>query len=750
MRNGISKYVLISGLLLVANIVMAEYKVKVTPLVHEVKDLSQRTSKILDQNGERCALIKFETSLGEEIKFNFGALQSEHRELHDDEVWIWVSADVKKITIRCTNCTPLKDYRVSLKPGNVYSAKITTGLPQESSAYQNVNFYCEHVPYSISIDGAAPVVCNDQRFTDTLTIGKHDVLIQARLYKPYTAKFRVNRSKAHNDTIKLEPNYGEILVSASQPECVVRVDEEEHEATGSIKIEPGFHNVVVVKDRYERFEKTVEVKVGEKTEVLANLVPAFALFVIQPAEEETEIWVDDKFRGHNMREVELRWGEHTIEGRRAGYDTWEYSTHDFNANTPRTIRIPKLNRQYGSIRISFFPTDAYVYVDGRPVVTDGGSYVDLHVPTGPHFVQIRKTDYTAVRDSFTVAQGKPFIRDYQLESVPHGIVNITTEDSIAIYCWNEIDYEPYFIGRGYYSGKLPVGRNRITLENLDGVSCQYDMFVNEGPNNPPVQFDYTRKLMVRTNSFGKPKVQLVSDRGTYEIKANKKVKVMPQKYKLYVSKKGYETYVDSIDMSVPNVKKRVYYAELKREGDTLDTSKPSGSRRSSSRVLQRYYDNAGTWFIGVIDLGYTFSFVDTAHIIHLGIVPFRYKMLGVSLADFEMSVKGLIDEAARKTICYTPKLSLVLPCGEGFAFTLYGGVSVNLYDAVNGGPTVDGKQVIRTDVIGGASMLINGAGKVPVSLFGEYKYPIAGESKPIDRAAQRFRVGINLAIGIDR
>ena len=162
---------LISGLLLVAQIVMAEYKVKVTPLTHEVKDLSQRTSKILDQNGERCALIKFETPLGDEIKFSMGAQQVEHRELKDDEVWVWVSADVKKITIRCTNCTPLKDYRVSLKPGNVYSAKITTGLPQESSAYQNVNFYCEHVPYTISIDGGAPVTCNDVRYTDTLTIG---------------------------------------------------------------------------------------------------------------------------------------------------------------------------------------------------------------------------------------------------------------------------------------------------------------------------------------------------------------------------------------------------------------------------------------------------------------------------------------------------------------------------------------------------------------------------------------------------
>lgn len=735
---------IVSGLLLLANVVMAEYKVKVTPLVHEVKDLSQRTSKILDQNGERCALIKFETPLGEEVKFSLGSQQVEHRELKDDEVWIWVSADVKKMTIRCTNCTPLKDYRVSLKPGNVYSAKLTTGLPQETSSVQNVNFYCKHVPYTISIDGGAPQTVNEMRFMDTLTVGKHDVLIQARLYKAYTSQFRVLRSKAYNDTIIMEPNYGEIIVNASQSDYTVRVDEVEHEGRGSIRIEPGFHNVTVIKDRYERFEQTVEVKVGQKTEVTANLVPAFALFVIQPAEEETEIWVDDKFRGHNVREIELRWGEHTIEGRRAGYDTWEYSTHDFNAKSQRTIRIPKLNRQYGSIRFSFYPTDAAVYVDGQEVMTDNGSYTALHVPTGPHFVQIRKTDYRAVRDSFTVVQGYPFIRDYQLEHVPHGNVNITTEDSIAIYRWNEIDKEQYFIGRGNYSGKLPVGRNRITLENLDGITCQYNMFVSEGETNPDKKFPFTRQMMIRTNVFGRPNVVLRSDRGSYEIKANKKAKVTPQKYTMYISKKGYETYVDSIDLSVPNVNKVVYRAHLQRIGDTIRT-KTDAPVRSDSKLLQRYYDNAGTWFIGIIDLGYTFSFVDTAHILHLGLAPFRYKMLGVSLLDFETGVSGKMSDQEFRNLCYVPKISLVLPCAEGFGFTLYGSMAVNLMDKYYGDPT-------RIYLIGGASMLINGAGKVPVNLFGEYRWPVKDDLKKtsLEHKEQLFRVGLNIAFGMDR
>ena len=322
------------------------------------------------------------------------------------------------------------------------------------------------------------------------------------------------------------------------------------------------------------------------------------------------------------------------------------------------------------------------------------------------------------------------------------MVSISTEDSIAIYRWNEIDKEHYFIGRGTYTGKLPVGRNRITLENLDGITCDYNMFVNEGTGNPSAKFDFTRKLMVRTNVFGRPSIRLQSDRGSYDIKANKKVKVTPQKYKMYISKDGYETYVDSVDMSAPYVTKRVYYAQLHRLGDTIQT-RSEGPRRSTSRVLQRFYDNAGTWFIGIIDAGYTYSFADTAHILHLGLVPFRYKMLGVSLLDFETNVSGRVEDSEFRNLCYVPKLSLVLPCGEGFGFTLYGSMAINLMDKKYGNPT-------RMHIIGGASMLINGAGKVPVNIFGEYRWPVKGVEPPKEHREMLFRVGLNIAVGIDR
>ena len=748
MVNGFSKFICLCGFMVMVNIAMAQYQVKVTSWKHDIQDLSQRDSKVLDQNGERCALIKFETAVPGLFSFSLGAQQIEKRENKDDEVWIWISADVKKITIRCTDCTPLKDYRVSLKAGNVYRAQVTTGLPQETSTHQNLNLYCENTPFYISIDGAAPILNETKNYYAELTVGTHDLLVSSKLYKPYSGTIRLYRSQPLNDTIQLEPNYGTLIINCSQPDYVVRVDEEEF-PSGDIHIEPGFHKVTVLKDRYETFEAMVDVQLQQKHEIAAVLKPAYALFTIMPTEEETEIWVDGKFRGHNTTQVELGWGEHLIEGKREGYDTWEYSNHEFGSASPKTIRIPRLNRQYGALRISFYPTDASVFVDGQEVLAQSGVYSVSRIPTGAHFVQIRKADYKTERDSFTVVAGKAFARDYQLQHMPHGMVSITTDDDVAIYRWNETDDSYYYLARGSYSGKMPVGKNTITLENMNEVKCQYGLFVNEGDRNPSVKFPYMRKLMVRSNVVGRPQIRLQTDRSFFDIKLNKKIKVEPQKYQIIMTKRGYQTYTDSIDMSIPYVNKEVYYATMKREGDTLDRS----NNFRSPKLLQRYYDNAGKWFIGIIDFGYTFSFVDTAHIVTAGVLPFRYRMFSASLLDVEMRVTGHMSDSVIKTLSYKPKISLVVPCGEGFAFTFYGGMLLNLYDAFGPNPTYKPgthKRVIKSYLIGGASMLINGVGAFPMNIFGEYHWPMRGVEKPTEHKEQWFRVGINFAIGVDR
>lgn len=735
-------------LLFGCSVAMAQYQVKAAALTHDVKDLSQRNSNVYDQNGERCALIIFETPVPKLFTFSLGAQQIEKRLNKDDEVWIWVSPDVKKMTIRCTDCTPLKDYRVSLKSGNVYRAKLTTGLPQETATSQNVMIYCEQTPFSISIDGAAPVESQEKSYHTVLPIGVHDINITSRLYKPYSGSIRVLRSRALTDTIRLEDNFGELFFSVTPANYTVYVNDEPQEVGRSLKLEPGTYRLAIKKERYEPFETTVDLLLKDQRLIKAALSPAFAVFTVTATEEETEIWVDGKRRGRYRSSMELDYGEHHIEGRREGYDTWEYTTTQFDAASPRNIKIPKLNQQYGAMRLSFYPQEAQVFVDGKPVKAQDGVYVDGHVPTGLHYVQARMTDYTSVRDSFTIKSGKMYVQDYTLKPIALGIATINTDPNVGIYRRVSETNDLIFLGHTSYSGKLPAGENVIEIRNLSGIGCQYKLFINDRQEHAPVTFPFERKLMIRSNVVGRKVTLKGGNYPAFPVKANKKMKIEPMKYEINVTKKGYHDYKDSIDLTDPNVQDLVYRATMTKL--TADTQALAQKKYHSPKFLQRFYDNAGTLFVGIFDFGYTFDFNGTItdptqfnHIVTLGALPIRYRMVGINVVDFEFAVNN---PDVMSTFCYTPKLSLFIPADKGFAARLYGGFAFNIYDKSH----VAKKDDMRSWIIGGAALRFNYIGKFPMDLFAEYKWPInKGAVKPETDKELYFRVGVSFSTGID-
>ena len=746
MESGFSKRVgVVLGLLFVAASLFAQYKVQVTPLTNDIKDLSQRSSRVFDQNGERCALIIFETPIPSYFLFQLGAQQIEKRENKDDEIWIWLSADVKKMTIHCSDCTPLKDYRVSLKSGNVYRAKITTGLPQELATTQNMNIYCERTPFYISIDGAAPVLNASRNYFAEVPIGAHELSVSSKLCKPYHATIRVFRSHPYMDTIRLEDNYGEIIINASQSGYTLYVDDELKKQNRTVRAEPGSHKVTVIKDRYETFEKTVEVAYGEKTTLEVEFKPVFSLFTISCADEETEIWLDGVYKGRNRANLEITWGEHQLEGRRQGYDTYVLPTKDFTAESDKSIKIPKLNKQYGALRVSVFPQEAQIYIDGKQVTGSDGVYQESRIPTGLHFLQCRLMDYAPIRDSVEITAGQLSVRDYTLQAIPMGWVAISTDPDVAIYLVDqEIKSKPAFLGHTTFNGKLPAGENVIELRSLEGIRCRYNLFVNDKQvANEPISMPFKRKLMIRSNVLGADVILRDSLRYGEHVKANKKMKFNPVRYTLLMEKKGYEPYRDTIDLSASNTPSLIYHAQMRKIGDTtaVDTAKKN---YESPKLFQAFYDNAGKFYIGFFTLGYSFDFNGGdkyLHQIHFGTLPFRYRIVQVNPADFELTVNN---GALKNNVYYRPKVSAVLPLTKGFAFTCYLGAAVNLNDLAQ---KVASPQ---THLLAGASIRLNYSGRVPLDLFAEYKWPVKGvEVSTIQHKEQLFRVGLTFSTGID-
>lgn len=389
MANGIIKSWLIVLLLgMAVGMSAQQYQVKATECSEDMMDFSQRSTRVVDQNGDQCAVLRIESAIPGLLKFELGAQDIEHKEIKDDEVWLWVSTSVKKITIRCDGCKPLKDYRPgNLEGGHIYHFKVTTGHPKEQATKQHMHILCHQVPFFVSIDGKPAVESTKNQFSQELSLGTHNIVVSATHYKSFSKDIKLTRSAASRDTVTLDPNYGTVTIRPNVQGCKLFIDNQEYGINGEIKLDVGQHQITVRKDKYTSHEEKIVVHIGDKHIVNANLTPNFISVTITAKEPETEIYINEEYKGVGKCVFEFDYNErYDIEGRRKGCQPHIVDRHDFNANSPKTIAIPELKRLYGKLNISFFPKEATLKIDGITRPTKNGEFSDSRMPIGQHVI----------------------------------------------------------------------------------------------------------------------------------------------------------------------------------------------------------------------------------------------------------------------------------------------------------------------------------------------------------------------------
>ena len=534
MANGIIKSWLIVLLLgMAVGMSAQQYQVKATECSEDMMDFSQRSTRVVDQNGDQCAVLRIESAIPGLLKFELGAQDIEHKEIKDDEVWLWVSTSVKKITIRCDGCKPLKDYRPgNLEGGHIYHFKVTTGHPKEQATKQHMHILCHQVPFFVSIDGKPAVESTKNQFTQELSLGTHNIVVSATHYKSFTKDIKLTRSAASRDTVNLAPNFGTVTIRPNVQGCKLFIDNQEFGINGEIKLDVGQHQISVRKEKYTSHEEKIVVHIGDKHIVNANLTPNFISVTITAKEPETEIYINEEYKGVGKCVFEFDYNErYEIEGRRKGCQTHIVERHDFNANSPKTIAIPELKRLYGTLNISFLPKEATLKIDGITRPTKNGEFSDSHIEIGQHVIQVRHDDYRSAEETVTIENGELTAKSYELIKVPTGIVTIKTDDGVAILLRQ--DHDLIYKSSSEWTGKLPIGENEIVLRNTEGLECEYKILVDEDKKmEKKLKFFRNLKVSAPTGS----KVMIQSDDESKEYSANKKLTLQPQEYTIVVSR----------------------------------------------------------------------------------------------------------------------------------------------------------------------------------------------------------------------
>jgi formylglycine-generating enzyme required for sulfatase activity len=181
-------------------IVMQAQNLAVQSFRMDETDLTANTAgtTVIDQNGNKCALIKVETTL-KGFTFDAGTLGVVKTENHVGEVWVYVPEGVKRLSIFHEDYMPIRDYDLGmmLRRARTYVLRLSASQQQaaeETPTSQFVIFQVSPANATIELNGETLPVHNGSA-TKMMPFGSYDYRVQAPDYMPQAGKVVVDDPK---------------------------------------------------------------------------------------------------------------------------------------------------------------------------------------------------------------------------------------------------------------------------------------------------------------------------------------------------------------------------------------------------------------------------------------------------------------------------------------------------------------------------------------------------------------------------
>jgi formylglycine-generating enzyme required for sulfatase activity len=178
-------------------IVMQAQNLAVQSFRMDETDLTANTAgtTVIDQNGNKCALIKVETTL-KGFTFDAGTLGVVKTENHVGEVWVYVPEGVKRLSIFHEDYMPIRDYDLGmmLRRARTYVLRLSASQQQaaeEAPTSQFVIFQVSPANATIELNGEILPVHNGSA-TKMMPFGSYDYRVQAPDYMPQAGKVVVD------------------------------------------------------------------------------------------------------------------------------------------------------------------------------------------------------------------------------------------------------------------------------------------------------------------------------------------------------------------------------------------------------------------------------------------------------------------------------------------------------------------------------------------------------------------------------
>ena len=330
-------------------------KISVSHFALAENDLTanSRGTLVLDQNGDKCALIRVQTTQ-KGFVFDVGSAGIQKvDDNHTGEIWVYVPFGVRHISIRHPQLGSLNnyDFPISIQKARTYIMEITTEKVFinrfDDTRKQNLHVRVVPANATFSLNGMnIKLDTKGEAIVEALSFGTHTYKVVADRYFPKEGQVTIDDSLHAQSLVidDLKPITGLLSVHVDPMQAEVTVDGENFPSGTSLKpqeLQIGKHRVVVRCQGYRTEERVVEIKQDQTTDELFKLSQV-AEFTFTSRPEGAMVNVGGEVLSTTPCTRELKTGTYDVQVRKTGYKDFR-KTMLLSSSNPRVhVELSKI------------------------------------------------------------------------------------------------------------------------------------------------------------------------------------------------------------------------------------------------------------------------------------------------------------------------------------------------------------------------------------------------------------------------
>lgn len=559
------KYSLLAiGLLFCFFLSVEAQDIQVASFKHLLTDSELITNPVKDINGKNAALIKVVTT-EQGFAFDVGALglAGDGVVQKVGEIWVYVPAGTRKITINHQKLGSLRDYlfEIPIKSNQVYEMRLITGkvrtIVEEEADGQFWSLNVSPQEALVAIDEGAAEMPVDGVLNKLLAYGKHTYSITAPLYQPTGGVIEIGREKVET-SVSLVPAYGFLKIT-TEPESGTDIYIDDVLVGKSPllteRLPQGKHRLRAMRSMFEPVEQVVVVPTAGDTLSCPVILSAnFAEVNIVTVPDAT-IYINDENRGSGSWSGRLLTGRYKIEAKKNSHRTVLKSI-DVKKGEDLSIQLDAPQPIYGKLQTFCGNISGVeVLMDGKKIGEAPDVFSEILI--GSHNFEMKKEGYKSYNKELVIEEGRVAKLEHQLEKELYGELQVTTTEGATLM----VDYKKKSGNR--FSGKMKAGDYDVVIKYKSYASIKETVTVKPGVEN---KYDFPLKGKVVIHS--KPeKAEVYVDN---DLKGVTPVELsLLGVYEVELKKEDYFSNAASLDVSPRATLDRTY--ELKKRPKKLYT-----------------------------------------------------------------------------------------------------------------------------------------------------------------------------------